>query len=65
MPSPSLTKALWQEGIRHNFKKTNVSREWRTSESIKYNEARGGGKGVTGHTTDLLYSKSKVKKMVF
>ena len=40
-----------------------MSREWRTSESIRYNEARGGGKGVTGHTTDLLYSKSKVKKI--
>lgn len=41
-----------------------MSRAWRTSESIRYNEARGGGKGATGHTRDFsLYSKSKVKKM--
>ena len=36
----------------------------RTPESIRYNQARGGGKGATGHTRDFsLHSKSKVKKM--
>ena len=62
-------RLLWQRlcgrrvyGTR--FQKTNVSRAWRTSESIRYNEARGGGKGVTGRTTDFsLYSKSEVKKI--
>ena len=34
--------------------KTNVSRAWRTPESLRYNEAREASKGVSGHTRDLI-----------